>query len=181
MRADDVADFSAFVSARSGALFRTAVLLTGEREAAEDLVQSTLERCCRHWRTVSRADAPEAYARRILVNLVHDGGRRRRHREVPLEPENGGRREGGGGADLPPDPYRQVVLRDALVQALRTLPAGMRTAVVLRYFDDLPDAEIAAALGISESAVRSQVARGLAKLRAAVRDGAVRSPQGGDR
>ncbi|MFI1095959.1 sigma factor [Streptomyces sp. NPDC020917] len=86
MRPDDLAEFSAFVRARSGALFRTAVLLTGERGQAEDLVQSTLERLCRHWRTVSRAQAPEAYARRVLVNLVYDRHRLRRAAgtEVPL-------------------------------------------------------------------------------------------------
>lgn len=176
MHADEVADFSAFVRARSGALFRTAVLLTGERGAAEDLVQSTLERVCRHWRSVSRANFPEAYARRILVNLVYDGGRRRRgRREVPLDDHAGSARE------LPRDPYQQVLFRDQLMRVLRTLPVNMRTVLVLRYFDDLPDAEIADVLGVSESTVRSQAARGLAKLRATMAGDTLPSPQGGDR
>ncbi|MEV6010042.1 SigE family RNA polymerase sigma factor [Streptomyces sp. NPDC051976] len=174
MRAEEVADFTAFVRARSGSLFRTAILLTGERGAAEDLVQSTLERVCRHWRKVVRADAPEAYARRILVNLHHDGGRRARRRPAELAlPEDAG--------DPAPDPYRKVLVRDELLRVLRTLPPSMRTVLVLRYFDDAADAEIAAALGVSESTVRSQAARGLARLRTAVDGHTVRPGQGGDR
>lgn len=158
MRAEEVADFTAFVRARSGSLFRTAILLTGERGAAE----------------VVRADAPEAYARRILVNLHHDGGRRARRRPAELAlPEDAG--------DPAPDPYRKVLVRDELLRVLRTLPPSMRTVLVLRYFDDAADAEIAAALAVSESTVRSQAARGLARLRTAVDGHAVRPGQGGDR
>jgi RNA polymerase sigma-70 factor (sigma-E family) len=175
MRAEEVTEFSAFVTARSGALFRTAVLLTGDRQAAEDLVQSTLERVCRHWRSVRRAESPEAYARRVLVNLVHDRGRRRGRRPEVLLAES------ADGLAPGPDPYQQVLRRDELVRALRTLPSSMRTVLVLRYFDDLPDAEIAAALRISESTVRSQAARGLAKLRAATGRPAAASSKGGDR
>lgn len=174
MRPDDLAEFSAFVRARSGALFRTAVLLTGERGQAEDLVQSTLERLCRHWRTVSRAQAPEAYARRVLVNLVYDRHRIRRATgtEVPLP-----RSEPASQHDA----YQQIVSRDELMRGLRALPVNMRTVLVLRYFDDMADAEIAAALGIRESTVRSQAARGLAKLRAATDDKAAGPTGGGTR
>jgi RNA polymerase sigma-70 factor (sigma-E family) len=159
MRPDELTEFSAFVRARSGALFRTAVLLTGDRGQAEDLVQSALERLCRHWRTVSRAQAPEAYARRVLVNLVHDRHRPRSRagREVPLP----------GGLAAQHDAYQQVLSRDELMRGLRALPVNMRTVLVLRYYDDMADAEIAAVLGVRESTVRSQAARGLAKLRAA--------------
>jgi RNA polymerase sigma-70 factor (sigma-E family) len=174
MRPDDLAEFSAFVRARSGALFRTAILLTGERGQAEDLVQSTLERLCRHWRTVSRAEAPEAYARRVLVNLVYDRHRLRRRAatEVPLT-----------GNNLPSgfDAYQQVLSRDELMRGLRALPVNMRTVLVLRYFDDMPDAEIAAALGVRESTVRSQAARGLAKLRTATHDRTAGPTGGGTR
>ena len=174
MRPDDMAEFSAFVRARSGALFRTAVLLTGERGQAEDLVQSTLERLCRHWRTVSRAQAPEAYARRVLVNLVYDRHRTRRAAgaEVPLPHDDPASQH---------DAYQQIVSRDELMRGLRALPVNMRTVLVLRYFDDMADAEIAAALGIRESTVRSQAARGLAKLRAAAADKAAGPTGGGTR
>ncbi|MFJ6460250.1 sigma factor [Streptomyces sp. NPDC091387] len=79
--------FHAFVAARSGALFWGALVLTGSREAAEDLVQETLERTCRRWRTIADKDAPDAYVRRIMVNviLVRCGNR-------CLPPRSGGKR-----------------------------------------------------------------------------------------
>ncbi|WP_280720069.1 SigE family RNA polymerase sigma factor [Kitasatospora sp. MAP5-34] len=152
-------DFVEFVEQRSAALFRAAYVLTGSREVAEDLLQEALEKACRRWKRVAVADSPEAYVRRIVVNLAND-----RWRTL--------RRVGEGAAlDLtaadPRDPYREVELRDELVQALHTLPMGMRTVVVLRYLYDLGDQEIAEMLRITPGAVRSQLARGLAKLRAA--------------
>ena len=174
MRPDDLAEFSAFVRARSAALFRTAVLLTGERGQAEDLVQSTLERLCRHWRTASRAQAPEAYARRVLVNLVYDRHRLRRRAATEVPPDGS---DPASGCDA----YQQIVSRDELMRGLRALPVNMRTVLVLRYFDDMADAEIAAALGIRESTVRSQAARGLAKLRAATPDRTAGPTRGGTR
>ncbi|MER6092678.1 SigE family RNA polymerase sigma factor [Streptomyces bluensis] len=152
------ADFEAFVAARSAALFRGAVVLTGNRETAEDLVQETLERACRKWRTISAKDSPDAYVRRIMVNLAND--RWRRFRRLATTPQP-------GGGDLPAsgDEYGQVDSRDQLVRALQRLPMRMRTVVVLRYFHDLSDREIAADLGISPSTVRSQLARGIEKLR----------------
>jgi RNA polymerase sigma-70 factor (sigma-E family) len=177
MRAEETAEFTAFVRARSGALFRTAILLTGERAQAEDLLQSTLERVCKHWRRVSRADSPEAYARRILVNLVHDRGRRRRRGvEVPWD---GHDVAAGPDPHDPRDPYHRLAVRDELLRVLRSLPVNMRTVLVLRYFDDLPDPDIAAALGIAESTVRSQAARGLAKMRVAAGGRTIESPHGG--
>ncbi|MEU1345533.1 SigE family RNA polymerase sigma factor [Streptomyces sp. NPDC005786] len=149
-------DFHSFVVARSAVLFRGALVLTGNREAAEDLVQETLERACRRWRTIAAKDAPDAYVRRIMVNLANDRWRRFR-RSIPSQ-------DTGDRAD-PGDRYGQVDTRDQLVRALQGLPMRMRTVVVLRYFHDLPDAEIAADLGISPSTVRSQLARGLDKLR----------------
>ncbi|NML50095.1 SigE family RNA polymerase sigma factor [Streptomyces sp. R302] len=163
MRDADVAAFTAFVEARSAALFRTALLLTGDRHLADDLVQSTLEKVCRNWRRVRAADSSEAYARRILVNLAHDRWRGRRGpSEVPLD-------DGIGGGSAAPyvDPYKELDVRDELMRTLHTLPAGMRTVLVLRYFEDLDDAEIGALLDVSPSSVRSQAARGLAKLRSA--------------
>jgi RNA polymerase sigma-70 factor (sigma-E family) len=149
-------DFDGFVTARSAALFRGAFVLTGNRDAAEDLVQETLERVCRKWRTIAAKDAPDAYVRRIMVNLAND--RWRKFRRVVPQQDSGDRA-------APGDEYGRVDSRDQLVRALQQLPMRMRTVVVLRYFHDLSDAEIAADLKISTSTVRSQLARGIEKLR----------------
>lgn len=151
-------DFHEFVAARSAALFRGALVLTGNREAAEDLAQETLERACRKWRTIAAKDAPDAYVRRIMVNLAND--RWRRFRRLTMTPHSE-----GGDLPAPGDEYGQVDRRDQLVRALQQLPMRMRTVVVLRYFHDLSDSEIAADLGVSPSTVRSQLARGIEKLR----------------
>ena len=82
-------DFQAFVAARSTALFRGAYVLTGNREAAEDLVQETLERACRTWRTIAGKDAPDLYVRRIMVNLANDRWRRFRRLVMTSDPESG--------------------------------------------------------------------------------------------
>ncbi|WP_371476754.1 SigE family RNA polymerase sigma factor [Kitasatospora sp. NBC_00315] len=171
MRGSDVEDFTSFVQARSAALFRTALLLTGERHAADDLVQSTLEKVYRHWRRVRSADVPEAYARRILVNLANDRWRRQRgHAETPLHDDAGGERV---------DPYKGVDARDELMRTLQELPTSMRTVLVLRYFEELSDAEIAGLMNTSASTVRSQASRGLAKLRSAVARNTRHTPSGG--
>lgn len=145
---------------RSAALFRTAYLLTGSREVAEDLVQEALEKAYRRWQRICAADAPEAYLRRMVVNLANDRWRRRR-------------RAGGEFVELvdlaAADPYALIDLRDELVHALLALPIGMRTAVVLHYLHDMDDEQIAELLRISPSTVRSQLSRALAKLRAAHR------------
>lgn len=168
MRATDMAEFADFVQARSSALFRTGLLLTGNRDQADDLVQSTLERVCRQWARVGRAESRDAYARRIMVNLANDRWRRLRgRREVPLD-ETDARLAPGTGVAGAADPYRQVLLRDELMRVLHTLPVKMRTVLVLRYFDDMSDESIADLMHISTSTVRSQATRGLAKLRAAV-------------
>jgi RNA polymerase sigma-70 factor (sigma-E family) len=149
-------DFHGFVATRSAALFRGALVLTGNREAAQDLVQETLERACRKWRTIAAKDAPDAYVRRIMVNLANDRWRRFR-RTVP--------QQDSGDRAAPGDEYGRIDSRDQLVRALQGLPMRMRTVVVLRYFHDLTDAQIAADLRISPSTVRSQLARGIEKLR----------------
>jgi RNA polymerase sigma-70 factor (sigma-E family) len=141
-------DFHEFVAARSAALFRGALVLTGNREAAEDLVQETLEKACRKWRTIAAKDAPDAYVRRIMVNLANDRWRRFRRLTTTHHPE-------GGDTVAPGDEYGQVDSRDQLVRALQQLPMRMRTVVVLRYFDDLSDGEIAADLGITPSTGRA--------------------------
>ncbi|MBS2535626.1 SigE family RNA polymerase sigma factor [Catenulispora sp. NF23] len=152
--------FVEFVAARSAALFRTAVLIVGDRHEAEDLVQAALERAYRHWDRVAVMDAPEAYVRRILANLAVDHGRRRSRGPLPLS-----LLEHDGAAH---DRYPDVDRHDEVIRALRELPPRMRAVLVLRYYDDLTEAQIAEVLGISVGTVKSQAARALAKLRAAM-------------
>lgn len=149
--------FDEFVRDRSTALLRTAVLLAGgDRGHAEDLLQGVLERMYVRW---SRIDGPpEAYARRALTHAAVNRWRTRRRRpELPLLPEADAAEQG--------DRTAAVDLRDALVRALLTLPPRQRAVLVLRYLDDLPDEEIARALGCSPGTVKSQASRALAKLR----------------
>lgn len=153
--------FEEFVLARRPALLRSAYLLTGDRGQAEDLVQDVLERTYLHWGRIVRTDDPSVYVRRVLVNTANNRWRRLRARvrEVPLGPahDRGGSRSGDHGEG--------VATRDALLRALAELPAGQRAVVVLRYFEDLSEAETARVLGRSVGTVKSQAARGLARLR----------------
>ena len=163
-------DFEGFVAARSASLFRTALLLTGrDRAEAEDLQQLCLERTYRHWHRISgQGSEPEAYARQILVNAANDRWRRLRRRpESPL---------GLTDASLP-DAADQLANRDLVLRALATLPARQRAAIVLRYFDDLDDTQIAAALGCSPGTVRAHLSRGLARMRQAMNDAQEATPR----
>lgn len=152
--------FRGFVVARWGALLRTAYLMTGDHGRAEDLVQTTLERMHRHWHKIQRRDAPEVYARRVMVNEVIAAGRRRRLRELPLAhaPEPPARER----------PLDQMLERDAVWRVLATLPPRMRAVVVLRYYEDLTEADTAAVLSCSVGTVKSQTSRGVARLREAL-------------
>jgi RNA polymerase sigma-70 factor (sigma-E family) len=151
--------FEEFVQDCSPRLFRTALLLAGrDRAAAEDLLQLALERAYRHWARVCRSGDPERYVQRILANVSKD-----RWRKAARRPE---RLMRPGDADpLAQDQSDAVVERDFLIRALAALPPRQRTVLVLRYFNDLPEAEIADALGCSLGTVKSQVSRGLARLR----------------
>src|SRR3954465_12298459 len=124
--------FEEFVVATGDRMLRTAVLRPGDRHTAEDLVQSAYAQAFARWRLVSRADNPTAYTRAILTRLFLSDRRRKRVRELPLFE----------GADAPAtgaDP----ALRLSLVEALGTLPPVDRAVLVLRYFHDLPVAEVA--------------------------------------
>ncbi|WP_033342466.1 SigE family RNA polymerase sigma factor [Catenuloplanes japonicus] len=156
MSTDD--GFREFVRAQWGPLTRTAYLLTGDRNHAEDLVQTALEKTHRKWRRVSRMDAPVAYVRKAMVNTAISWRRRRGNGEIPQQPPEERMADG--------DPYRQVLERQQLMAALRTLPPRMRAALVLRYFEDLTETDTAAAMGCSVGTVKSQVSRGLQRLRA---------------
>ena len=153
--ADGGEDFSAFATSRWPGLVRLAFGLTGDRWLAEDIAQTALARAYVAWRRVSRADDPDAYLRRILVNTSHRRFRRRRVTEQPGEPP-----------DIPVEgPADLVGERAALVAALHQLPPRQRAVIVLRYWQDLTDTQIAATLGCSPGTVRSQLSRALAKLR----------------
>ena len=147
--------FSAFAVSRWPGLVRLAFGLTGDRWMAEDIAQTALARAYVAWRRVSRADDPDAYLRRILVNASH---RRFRARRVTEQPGDLPETPVDGPADL-------VGERAVLLAALCQLPPRQRAVVVLRYWEDLTDSQIAAALGCSPGTVRSQLSRALAKLR----------------
>ncbi|GIF49424.1 RNA polymerase sigma-70 factor (sigma-E family) [Asanoa ferruginea] len=144
----------AFVAERGGVLLATAVLLTGSRAAGEDLLQSALERLMRHWNRVS--GDREGYLRRTLYHLAVDQWRSRKRRpEVLAEVEQPGQSDGTDTLDL----------RQALIEALATLPPRQRAVLVLRYWEQFSEAESAEVLGCSIGTVKSTASRGLARLR----------------
>jgi len=149
-------DFQAFVERQWAPLMRTAYLLTGDRGHAEDLVQAALEKTHRRWDRVARMESPAAYVRRTMVNTAVSWRRRRRVSEVPLLPGD------GPHAD---DPYGRIDQRQQVLAVLRELPPKMRAVLVLRYFEDLSEADTADALGCSIGTVKSQTSRGLERLR----------------
>lgn len=147
-------EFREFVTARWHALVRSAYLLTGDRGHAEDLVQGALERAHRRWK---RVDDPERYVRRVLVTAAASRWRRVARRPETLTehlPETAG-----------PDQHARADDRDAVRRALATLPPRTRAVLVLRYVEDLSEADTAALLGCSVGSVKSQASRGLARLR----------------
>jgi RNA polymerase sigma-70 factor (sigma-E family) len=150
-------DFDSWVAARGPALLRLAYTLTGNRSDAEDVVQDALARALPRWERISRVDNVDAYVRRMVVNAHTSWWRKWRRRESPaaevvLPPAD----EGGG---VPPDERRAIWL------ACGRLPEAQRTAIVLRYYEQLEYAEIAALTGVREGSVRSRVSRGLEVLR----------------
>jgi RNA polymerase sigma-70 factor (sigma-E family) len=151
-------EFREFVAGRSPALLRTAFLLVGERALAEDLVQSALAKAYRHWARVTAAGDPEAYVRRIMVNERRSWWRRNAGREVLVPvPERGGTDEFAGLAE-----------RDLVWRAVLRLPPRTRAVLVLRYWEDLSEAETAHILDCSVGTVKSQASRGLRKLQQAI-------------
>ncbi len=149
-------DFREFVVARTPALLGTAYALTGDRELAEDLLQTALLKTYRHWRNVRGSEHPDAYVRRVMANQRISWWRRRRVAES----------DGPLPDRASPDRPTGVEDRDELWRALRQLPPRTRAVVVLRYWEDLPEAEVAAMLGCSVGTVKSQASRGLHRLRA---------------
>jgi len=157
------ADFDSFVAHSTEALLRTAYLIVGDLPDAEDLVQDTLLKVAGRWSRVRRMEHPVAYARRILVNLALGGaarrGRRRRELTGEVLPDHG---HEPGESDA-------IDAQDELMRALAALPTRQRTVLVLRYFLDLPEAEVAAAMKCSLGTVKSTASRGLARLEQTLR------------
>lgn len=151
-------DFTEYVAARRTVLVRSAVLLGCPPSDAEDLVQTVLLKAFRSWRRVARAERPDAYVYRILVNALHDARGRRWRAEQPTDdiPEP-------GPVDDPSDGLAAgLVVR----RALATMRKEHREVLVLRYYADLSEAEISRVLGIAPGTVKSRAARGLASLAA---------------
>ena len=162
----DRGGFDGFVATRSQVLLRTAYLLTGDHTLAEDLLQTAL---AKSWFAWGRIDGPpEPYVRRVLATTYATWWRRRWRGERPT----------GQLPDRPAPAGSSVEDRDALWRALGLLPRRQRAVVVLRYYEDLSEAETAQALGISAGTVKSQASKALAALR---RDPDLTSTLGGGR
>jgi RNA polymerase sigma-70 factor (sigma-E family) len=162
----DRSGFDEFVATRSPALLRTAYLLTGDHGLAEDLLQTALAKC---WFAWGRIDGPpEPYVRRVLATTYATWWRRRWRGERP---------SGSLPDRVDPAGTGPVEDRDALWRALGGLPRRQRAVVVLRYYEDLSEAETAAALGISTGTVKSQSTKALAALR---RDATLAGTIGGE-
>ena len=150
------ADFDSWVAARGPALMRLGYVLTGNAADAEDVVQDALSRALARWSRISEVADPDAYVRRMVVNAHVSWWRRFRRRESPVASV----RDSAVTERVAPEE------RDRLWRACLALPADQRTAVVLRFYEDLEYAEIADLTGVREGSVRSRVSRGIAALRA---------------
>lgn len=149
--------FQAFVVGRSPALLRTAYLLTGNRADAEDLLQTTLAKTYLSWQRIRDREALDGYVRRVMVNAQTSVWRRHRpEASYDVVPDLSPGRDAHADADL----------HDALWTAMASLPRKQRAAVVLRYYEDLSEAETARVLGVSVGTVKSSTSRALASLRA---------------
>jgi RNA polymerase sigma-70 factor (sigma-E family) len=157
--ADDIASFTAFVEAGGATLFRTAYLIVGDYQLAQDLVQEALVKTLLAWPRLSDHGNLDAYVRRIIVTTCISWRRRRAFHERPVETLR-----------VPGDPDHadSVATHDALIVALGALPPRQRAAIVLRYYQDLTEAQTAEAMGCSVGAVKSQVSVGLRRLRASL-------------
>src|SRR5579872_1543668 len=168
---DDEATFREFVRARGPALYRMAFVLTGNRADAEDLVQAALAKTYQAWHKIKDRAALDTYVRRAIANTHISWWRHRKLDEYPTdELPDRAVADHAGDSDL-----AEVVRR-----ALDRLPQRMRAAVMLRYFEDMTEPEIAAVLGVSLGTVKSTVSRAVARLRIDAElgpdDGPLRTP-----
>lgn len=175
MNAEGLESFRDFVDSRSSALLKTAVLLCGgDQYAGEDLLQNALVRAAGRWQKI---DEPEAYVRQVLYRQQISRWRLkwpRREVSVAEPPEPAG---GEGRADAAAATELRLVMR----QALSRLTARQRTVLVLRYFEDLPEADVARLLGCSVGTVRSTTHRSLARLRSLAPELAALGPADAER
>jgi len=158
VNAADEADFAAFVATRSAALLSFAHVLTGDRHDAEDVVQTALAATALGWHRLRSKENPEGYVRRAIVT-THLNRQRRRpwlERSTGEVPEP---------ADPGPGRAEDLDERDAMWRVLATLPPRQRAVLVLRYYEDLSEADIADVLGCSRGTVKSQAAKALERLR----------------
>jgi RNA polymerase sigma-70 factor (sigma-E family) len=153
-------DFERFVAENADSLVRTAYLIAGDLHEAEDLVQEALFKVASKWPRVSRMESPVAYARRIVVNQALHGSSRRSRRRAEL---------GTGPPAAAATAAVELDIHDDLFDALAELPPRQRAALVLRYFLDLSEAEVASALGCSLGTVKSSTSRGLRRLEQTLR------------
>lgn len=152
--------FEAYVRERWHPLLRTAVLLTGDAHAAEDLVQESLVRAARHWHRVDPG-AVDAYVRRVMYTRSVDAWRWRRRQPDPVHPSEGGR-----PATVRHDGADDLAARLTLLDALSRLTPRQRAVLVARFYEDRTEADTARVLGCSVSTVKSQTRRALERLRA---------------
>jgi RNA polymerase sigma-70 factor (sigma-E family) len=154
---DERARFVTFADAAMPELLRYGLLLTGSRSDAEDLVQAALERVLRRWGSIDESRSPLAYCRVVMARLHVDSWRAfRRHEELIAEAAETARHN---------DPATQVISSVAVLRMLAALPRRQRTVVVLRYYADMSEDEIATAMKIARGTVKSQAAKALATLR----------------
>jgi RNA polymerase sigma-70 factor (sigma-E family) len=165
--ATDRASFEQFVAGSSSRMLTMAMLLTGHNRAdAEDLLQTVLERAFRRWPRICGSGDPVPYVRQMLVNASLDRWRRLRRRpEQPFGPHEGSPVAAGLSG---PDQSAAIADQDLLWRALAQLPSGQRAVLVLRYYEDLTEAQTAAVLGCTVGSVKAQASRALAKLRGIV-------------
>ena len=154
--ADQQGGFEAFVVSRGAALLRFAFVLTHDRGQAEDLVQEALAKVHRRWDRVLATEQPEAYVRRVVTNEFLSWRRRRSSGETP----------GAIPSSPMADPSGAIDERDAMWRALAVLPPRQRAVLVLRFYEDMPDAQIAEVLECAPGTVASLASRGMAALRA---------------
>jgi RNA polymerase sigma-70 factor (sigma-E family) len=153
----DGPEYDDFYAAMWPRLVRTAYAVSGDLGVAEDAAQTALAKAYRSWRRICRADAPEAYVRRMTVNEVLNHHRRASSRRESVRDELP---ESGLGSD------DHVLVHDEVWRALLTLPPRQRAVLVLRYYEDLTEQEIADALGCRPGTVKSQASDALTSLRA---------------
>lgn len=155
---DDFEDFDEFVRARRLMLVRTAMLLTGDRHAAEDLVQETLVRAAQRWPTITAGGSPDAYVRRILYTRSIDAWRWRRRQADPAVPHE-------RWPAATPDETDHSDAKVTLAGALSRLTSKQRAVLVVRFYEDRTEVEAARILGCSVNTVKSQTRHALGRLR----------------